>query len=89
LPRWAKAKIEGYHKAVREQLNDALIWVLLLDGKWLTGKEVPEGRWSDINDGDGMFVYKEFFERGELRQYSSSRKDIWYDPQTFEVWEGA
>lgn len=49
LPRWAQSYIEGYADAVERLLIEPNIeWRVYLDGKHMVGRDVPEGRWMDV-----------------------------------------
>ena len=57
LPRWAKAELRGFADAKHRELHrHYLKWQVRLDGRLIDGKNVPDGRWSEVETGDFVWI---------------------------------
>jgi hypothetical protein len=60
VPQWVKAYVEGYRAALFEQTyRRDLVWRVYLDGRYLDSKDVPEGRWPDVDGESSCHFWKE------------------------------
>jgi hypothetical protein len=58
IPGWAQNYVRGYLDGYERMVIDAnLEWRVYLDGKHIIGKEVPQGRWVDVEGGKGAYFW--------------------------------
>lgn len=52
IPQWAKSELRGYDDAFFHfAFRHNLVWRVNLDGQYISGKDVPKGRWSEVKMG--------------------------------------
>ena len=57
LPRWAKSQLGGFMDAKRDEVyKHYLKWQVRLDGELIDGKDVPKGRWSEVETGSFVWI---------------------------------
>lgn len=59
LPRWAKAELSGYEEALFDGLWALVEWRLFLDGRYVNDKDIPLGRWADVEKNKGQHFWKD------------------------------
>jgi hypothetical protein len=58
LPDYRQYFLMGAFEALMQDLYySAVEWRVMLDGKLIPGREVPDGRWSDVSGDEGAHVW--------------------------------
>ena len=49
LPRYAHSRLQGYVEGYLDAIwNNLVTWHVKLDGEYILGYDVPDGRWMDV-----------------------------------------
>jgi len=60
LPQWAQAEVTGYGRALSdEDYSSHLEWRMYFRGKYVSGDDVPEGGWSEVESGAGCHFWRQ------------------------------
>jgi len=60
LPNWAKSRLHGFDSAMWDcMFHHELETRVYLDGQYIYGKDVPKGKWADVEKSEHTWFWKD------------------------------